>query len=232
MPLHAIAIDDDNIFLTILEKLTSKIPCIDLKHKFNNALDGMLYLKKHKPDLVFLDINMPDISGLEIASQIDESIMIIFTTGHKDYAVDAFNLNAIDYLVKPFEFDRFYKAVCKAEECKKVKIAEPEKNEPEEDSLVIKAEYKNYKVQKSDILFIEAMDSYVKIHTHDQTYITLQNLKSMEELLNQDQFMRIHKSFIVSLNKIEHFSRNQVFVNGNPIPLGRTYLPAFRETIN
>ena len=232
MPLHAIAIDDDNFSLSIIEKLSSKVPAIDLKQTFNNALDGIIYLRKHKPDLVFLDINMPEINGLDIAAQINDSTLIIFTTGHKDYALEAFDLNAIDYLVKPFEFDRFYKAVCKAEDCKRVKLPKTGSDNQEDDTILIKSEYKNIRVRKSEILFVEAMDNYVKIHTDDDVHITLQNLKSMEDMLDKDQFKRVHKSFIVSLSHIEYFSRHEVFINGQPVPVGRTYLPKFRESMH
>lgn len=234
MPLHCIAVDDDEFSLKIIRKLSEQVPCVDLRSTFNNALDAMVYIKKHSPDLVFLDINMPDINGLEIAGQIREKTMVIFTTAYKDYAIDAFDLNALDYLLKPFDQDRFYHAVCKADQLKvanELNLQNTPKDKEWDKSIVIKAEYKNIQVKLSDILYIEALDNYVKIHTSGHTYLTLQNLKSISDLLDRNRFIRVHRSYIVSLPKVEQYSRNKIHINGDVIPVGRTFLPEFRKSI-
>jgi len=234
MSLHCIAVDDDDFSLKIIQKLSEQVPCVDLRKTFNNALDAMVYIKKHKPDLVFLDINMPDINGLEIAGQIKEQTMVIFTTAYKEYAVDAFDVNALDYLVKPFDRERFYHAVCKADQlkiAKEIREKDPQQNQEWDQSIVIKAEYKNIQLKLSDILYIEALDNYVKIHTPEHTYVTLQNLKSISEVLDKRLFMRVHRSFIISLPKVDQYNSSKIQINGNEIPIGRTFLPEFRKSI-
>ncbi|MFW6248958.1 MAG: LytR/AlgR family response regulator transcription factor, partial [Bacteroidota bacterium] len=168
------------------------------------------------------------------AERIKEHSMVIFTTAYKEYAIDAFDLNALDYLVKPFNRERFYNAVCKADEikiAKEIREKQPRQSQDWDKSIVIKAEYKNIKLQLSDILFIEALDNYVKIHTPERTYVTLQNLKSISEVLDQKRFMRVHRSFIISLPKVDQYNSSKIHINGNEIPIGRTFLPEFRKSI-
>jgi DNA-binding LytR/AlgR family response regulator len=230
IPLNCIAIDDDNLSLSILKRYCEKLPFLVLNEVFDNPLEALNHLKNNQPDLVFLDINMPEVSGICIAQRLKGQSMVIFTTSHKHFAHEGFNLNAIDFLIKPFEFDRFYQAVEKAKDYRyflKLKGLVGENH----DYIIIKEDYQNVKVNLSDILFIEALDNYVKIHTSKRTFLTLKNLKTMDYYLNSKNFMRVHKSYIVALDQIDYFSRDQIHINGSVIPIGRTFAKKFRNEI-
>ena len=229
-PLTCIAIDDDRFSLSVLEKHCSKTPFISLKEVFDNPLEALNHLKNNQPDLVFLDINMPEISGISIARKLRGMSMVIFTTSHRDFAQEGFDLDAIDFLLKPIEFGRFYQAVVKAKEHKDFRDLK-ELVEGDHDYIIIKEDYQNVKINLSDILFIEALDNYVKIHTTKRTYMTLRNLKSMANYLESKKFIRVHKSFIVALNHIDYFSRDQIHINNSVIPIGRTFMKKFRKEI-
>lgn len=229
--INCIAIDDDNFSLSILDKYCEKLPCICLNSIFDNPLEALNYLKVHQPDLVFLDISMPEISGISIARKLQGKSMVIFTTSHKDFAHEGFDLDAVDFLVKPFDFDRFYQAIAKAREHRDF-LRLKAMVEADHEYIIIKEDYQNVKVKLSDILFIEALDNYVKIHTLKKTYLTLKNLKAMANNLNSRNFMRVHKSYIVALDRIDFFSRDQIHINGNVIPIGRTFSKRFKEEIS
>jgi len=229
-PLSCITIDDDSFSLSVLEKHCSKLPFLALKEVFDNPLEALNHLKNNQPDLVFLDINMPEVSGISIARKLQGQSMVIFTTSHKNFAHEGFELDAVDFLLKPIEFDRFYQAISKAKEHKDF-LELKEKVEADYDYIIIKEDYQNVKIKLSDILFIEALDNYVKIHTTQKTYMTLRNLKSMAGHLCSRNFMRVHKSYIVSLNHIDYFSRDQIHINNSVIPIGRTFMKKFREEI-
>ncbi|WP_044117949.1 LytR/AlgR family response regulator transcription factor [Alkaliflexus imshenetskii] len=227
MILNCTAIDDDILSLAILKKHCSKVPCIELNAAFTSPTEGITHLKSNKPDIVFLDINMPGMSGISIARELDEHIVIIFTTAHKDFAFEGFQLNAADYLLKPIDFDRFYQAVCKARDRVELEKIKHDHYHDEDGYIIIKADYKKIKINLSHILYIEALDNYVKIHTQKKTYVTLQNLKSIGEQLDEKNFMRVHKSYIVSLPVIDYFSREHIHINGLTIPVGRAYAKNF-----
>lgn len=228
--LQCIAIDDDELSLAILKRYCNKLPDISLNEVFNNPMEALVHLKNSKPDLVFLDIDMPEISGISIARKLKGQSMIIFTTSYKDFALEGFALDAIDFLLKPFDFERFYHAVAKAREYHEFQNLK-QNREKEHDYIIIKEDYQNVKVNLSDILYIEALDNYVKIHTRHRTYLTLKNLKAMADSLNSKNFMRVHKSYIVSLNQIDHFSRDYIHINGSVIPIGRTFVKKFMQEI-
>lgn len=230
VPIKCIGIDDDDFSLSVLEKYCDKLPCIYLESVFNNPLEALNYLRIHQPDVVFLDINMPEVSGISIARKLQGKSMVIFTTSHKDFAHEGFELDAVDFLVKPFGFDRFYQAIVKAKEHRdflKLKAMV----ETNHEYIIIKEDYQNVKVKLSDILFIEALDNYVKIHTHHKTYLTLKNLKAMDIDLKSRNFMRVHKSYIVALDRIDYFSREQIHINGSVIPVGRTFVKKFMNEV-
>jgi DNA-binding LytR/AlgR family response regulator len=226
MRIKCIAIDDEQFSLSALEKHCYEVPFLDLVATFSDPYKAINYLKIRTPDLIFLDIQMPDISGIQIAQCFQNRAMVIFTTAYSSYAMDGFNLNALDYLLKPFDFERFLKAVQKAKDkfdLQNLSRSLLEKNE----FIIIKVEYKRVKIYISDIIYIEALNNYSKIFTFQKTYLTLQNLKTIYSLLPENEFLRIHKSFIVSTSKISNFTRDLVVVNEKTIPVGRVYAEKF-----
>lgn len=234
MKLHSIAIDDDPFWLRMLEKLCITIPGIFLRKTFDNGLDAMLYVKKKSPDLVFLDVNMPEMSGLDIAGQLPSQTMIVFITGYKEHALDAFYLNAVDYLLKPLQKDRFYETMHKVIQHKiNQETLEKSKNILTDDHVLIKDGNHYVKVNVWDIVYLEAFDCYVKLHTREQTLVTHGSLKTFEDILDKKVFIRVHKSYIVSLNYMQYFSRTKIHLTqGGEIPLGRSYLEKFRKSMN
>lgn len=231
MKLHSIAIDDDHCWLRLLGKLCISLPGAFLQKTFDNGLDAMLYMEKNTPDLVFLDVNMPEMSGLEIARQLPRRTMVVFVTSYQEHALDAFQLNAIDYLLKPFHKERFYETINKAiRHQKNLETLEKSRNILTDDHVVIKDGNRYVKVNIWDIIYLEAFDCYVKIHTQQKTLVTHGNLKTFSKVLDNNFFIRVHKSYLVSLNYMQYFSRTKIHLTqGTEIPLGRSYLEKFRK---
>ncbi|BDS11240.1 LytR/AlgR family response regulator transcription factor [Aureispira anguillae] len=225
-----IAVDDEPFALALIEDFCAKIPQLELIDLFDNPFEALDYLRHHKPDAVFMDIKMPEISGIQLIQQIPEFPALIFTTAHSKYAVESYNLNALDYLLKPFDFERFYKAVQKVEK-HLARSTFMEQEEEKRASIVVKVEYKNVQILLADILYVEAMDNYVKIHTAEKYYLTQQSMKFTLQSLPEDNFCRVHKSYIVALSKVDHFSYKSIAIQGQNIPIGRTFLQKFRKKI-
>lgn len=208
--LTCIAIDDEPLALDLVEDFCSRFPTLNLLKTFDDALAAKEFLKSQSVDLIFLDINMPEISGIDFASSIDSQSMIIFTTAYRDYAVEGFELNALDYLVKPFEFDRFSKAVDRALEAKSSISGEENKAT----YIYVSSEYKMVKVDTSQIEYLESMEDYVKIHiTGAKTILTLSTLKVMLDKLPMGKFVRIHRSYIIPIDKIKYIASKKVVLN-------------------
>lgn len=227
--IKCIAIDDEPFGLKIIENYCDKIPQIQLLSTFNNAIEALHFLKNQSVNLVFLDIKMPDISGIEIATQLPNSSFVIFTTAYAEYAVESYKLNAIDYLLKPFDFERFYTAVKKA---KKIITPKNQIQNKEEVFITLKIEYKNVNIFINDIFYLESMDNYVKIHTSKQTYMPQMSLKrALSIILEKTKIVRVHKSYAVVLSKIEFYTHKEITINNNKIPIGRSYLKSFLEEV-
>lgn len=227
MQIKAIAIDDEPLALDIVKTFCDKLENITLVCCFDNAIEGLDYANIHKPDLIFLDINMPDMTGIELAGNLKPAPMIIFTTAYKEFALEGFELDAVDYLLKPFSFERFEKAVQKA-----MKTSGGEKEEP---NLFVFSEYRMIKIPCKDILYIESLDDYIKIHRTEQqkTVMTLMTLKKTMDALPDTQFARIHRSFIVSLNQIASLSfRKVILKNSTELPVSETYLEPLNKKLN
>jgi DNA-binding LytR/AlgR family response regulator len=188
-----------------------------------------------QPDLIFLDIRMPDVSGIRIAQALEKDTLVIFTTAHREYAVEGFELDVADYLLKPFSFERFLKACNKAEERF---LASQKKDVPEQRSagsertVSFKCSYRNVRLPLHSILYIEAFDNYVRIVTPDKTYMPLMTMKAVQRLLPATEFVRIHKSFIVAVGKIKSFNGEQVVTDRKRIPVGRSYRRDFLEQMD
>ena len=213
--IKAIALDDEPLALKIIENFSAQIPYLSLEKCFNKQSEAQKYINKFPVDLIFLDIEMPNKNGLDFYEDISQDTKVIFTTAYSEYAVDAFEVNAIDYLVKPFSFERFLKAV------EKLKI---KKNEAEKEFLMIRADYKLQKINFENILLIEGLDDYVKIHLKSQTVITTKNsLKNISEKLPAHLFIRVHRSYIVPVASIKSFVSKSLQIENFVIPVGETY---------
>ncbi|SEO09581.1 LytTR family DNA-binding domain-containing protein [Mucilaginibacter sp. OK283] len=218
----AIAIDDEPIALDVVKSHAAKVPFIELKETFTNAFDALTYLQKNKTDLLFLDIKMPDISGIDFLSSIANPPMVIFTTAYSEHAVKSFELDAIDYLLKPFSLPRFLKACNKAYELHELRSKSA--GAPEMASIFIKDGYEQIKVKLDEILFIEAAGNYTKIYLQgDSTLSTRITITDMLLMLPAKKFIRTHRAFIVARNKISRFDRSQININEHSIPIGATY---------
>jgi len=233
--IKTIIVDDEPLALDILESHISKIPELELVARCNNALEANQIMKEHDIALIFLDIQMPEISGIEFAKSLTQSPMIIFTTAHPDYAFEGFELDAVDYLLKPISLDRFIKATNKVLD----KTSQSDrKNEDGDDNdfFFVKADKKLVKVKYSDILYIEGLKDYVIIRMEEGRVITLQTMKSLEAKLPQNLFKRVHRSYIVGIDKIKAIEGNMVELiekgKAKHIPIGKNYREELLNIIN
>lgn len=228
MIIKCLALDDEPPALKIIAEYCSRIPYLNLESSLNNPFEAIQQIKYNKPDLLFLDISMPGIDGLNIVKSLEYNPLVVFSTAYSRYAVEGFELDAVDFLLKPYSFERFEKAVLKAR--KLIELTTTVHKPNEDDCLLVKIDYQNVKISFADIVYIEALDNYVKIYTFEKCFITLLNLKSIYVKLPENQFLRIHKSFIVSLFQISHFTHENVSLGKYSVPIGRTYLQNFLAT--
>jgi DNA-binding LytR/AlgR family response regulator len=217
--INCLIVDDEPLALDLLERYIQRISFLDLKGRCYSAFEALEILGNVKIDLIFLDIQMPELTGMEFSRILGEDVKIIFTTAFSKYAVDGFKVNAIDYLLKPFSFDGFLKASNKAREWFDLKDSRnnPVQNTEEVRIIFVKSEYKQVRIVLDDIYCFEGLKDYVKIWTkgRNKPVMTLMSLKSLEEMLPGTKFMRIHRSFIISLDKIHQVERNDVLLINN-----------------
>ncbi|WKL49796.1 LytTR family DNA-binding domain-containing protein [Flavobacterium pectinovorum] len=231
--ISCIIVDDEPFALELIQNYVSKTPFLELKGKCSNAFDALELLNTEKIDLVFLDIQMPELSGLELSKTISKETRIIFTTAFNEYALDGFKADALDYLMKPFNFEEFYNASLKAKEWFGLKRNKTSESTVTNDFIFVKSEYKQLKIKLNEVLYFEGLKDYIKIWLVNQpkAILTLMSLKSLEEELSESQFMRIHRSFIVALDKIEAVERNQVIINKQRITVAEQYKSKFQNFI-
>jgi DNA-binding LytR/AlgR family response regulator len=221
----AIAIDDEPLALKIIERFCGQDEIIALEKTFTQTGEALKYLKKFPVDLIFLDIQMPGKNGIEFYRQLEPGIMVIFTTAYSEYAVEGFNVNAIDYLLKPFGYERFLTAVKKAEKEKKSR-----QNEKEHTHLLIRADYKLNRIAYDDIQLIEGLDDYVRIHLLNKPSITARlSMKNILEKLPDTLFVRVHRSYIIPANKIRSIYNRTIQIGDFVIPIGDTYKEAISK---
>ncbi len=228
--MNCIIIDDEPLAREELQALLEEISDVEILAKFSNAVKALEFLKDHKVDLIFLDIEMPLMKGLEFAQQVPEHTLIIFTTAYPQYALKSYELDAIDYLLKPVDINRLEKAVKKAVLYRE--LLSEKKNTIEsntQDFLFIKADRRYHKIYFKDVWFVEGLKDYVIIHTKNQKLITAMNLKSMHLKLPPEDFMRVSKSYVVNLEYIDSFDNHTLYVNESEIPLGEVYKKDFFE---
>lgn len=231
--LKCIAIDDEPLALKQITAYIQDVPYLELAGQYSSAIKAYELLEEINIDLMFVDINMPDLNGLDFVKTLRQKPLIIFTTAYSEYAVEGFKVNAIDYLLKPFSFVEFSGAALKAfSQYELLKGSKPdaEKFESNDDFLFIKSEYKLVRINLNDIQYIEGMKEYVRIHlTGQKPVMTLLSMKALEEKLPQSKFMRVHRSYIVNLEKVRIVERFRiVFENHPPIPVSDNYKERFQ----
>ncbi|AWG20327.1 DNA-binding response regulator [Flavobacterium faecale] len=237
--MRCVIIDDEPLAVELIKGFVSKIESLELIHTFNNAIDAISIINQTAVDLIFLDIEMPHFSGIDFLNAIDKKPLVIFTTAYENYAVEGFNLGAVDYLVKPIPFNRFLKSVARAQQLHNPipatvlnsnAISAPEL---EQDFMFVKADYENIKLNYCDILYIEGLKDYVKIYTTDQKYtLTLISLIKLEQNLSSKGFARIHRSYIINIKHVKSVQKNKVLIDDKRIPISESYKTAFFEKIN
>lgn len=226
--MKCLLVDDEPLALDILENYLKKIPGLDLIGKCSNALEASEFLKNHKIDLMFLDIQMPEITGLEFMRSLSNPPLVVFCTAYSDFAVEGFELDAIDYLLKPVSFERFSKTIDRAREYMALKKNDSvEAPDLENDYIFIKSNQKQIKLSYDNILYVEAFADYVKLYTTEKRYITLQTMKNMEQKLPKDKFIRVHRSFIVGTKYITSFNSSELEIGAVKIPVGKNYKDEF-----
>lgn len=230
--MRCIAVDDEPLALELMETYIAQVPGLELLDTFTDAISAWGFLKKNPVDLVFLDIQMPDINGIQLAKSLDrKSPMVIFTTAYSKYAVEGFNVEAVDYLLKPFEFSRFLAAVNKAKEQKGLK--QPAAVVEDDSAIYVKSDYQNVRIAIRDIKFIEGFDDYIRIHVDTgKSIYTLMSLKSMLEKLPSADFLRVHRSYIIPVKRIKRIHNQQVQLDDKEIPIGKSYVDAVRTFLN
>jgi DNA-binding LytR/AlgR family response regulator len=236
--MKCVIIDDEPLAVELLEDFVKKVDSLELISTFNNAIDAVSFINQNNVDLIFLDIQMPHFSGIDFLNTIEKKPLVIFTTAYSDYAVEGFNLGAVDYLVKPIPFHRFLKAVVRAQQVLHP-VATPtlveNSNTPEieQDFMFVRAEYENVKLNFADILFIEGLKDYVKIYTTDNKFtLTLISLIKLENLLSSKGFARIHRSYIINIKHVKSIQKNKVLISDKRIPISESYKNTFFEKIN
>ncbi|WP_153797486.1 LytR/AlgR family response regulator transcription factor [Foetidibacter luteolus] len=228
--IKAIAIDDELPALKVIETFCGKAGFIELEKTFNKPSEALKYINKFPVELLFLDINMPSLKGTELYRSIKQKTMVIFTTAYSEYAVEGFNLNAVDYLLKPFTFERFMQAADKANN-----LLALSRNQPKNDEhfLYIRADYSLIKINTAEILFIEGLDDYLKIHLDNQKPVVARmTMKAMMEKLPAQNFIRVHRSYIISFNHVEHLRNKIITIRGEEIPVGNSYEEPFLKLFN
>ncbi|MCC8411231.1 LytTR family DNA-binding domain-containing protein [Mucilaginibacter sp. UR6-1] len=226
--LKCIAIDDEPLALTLISTYVSRIPTLQMLHTFENAIAGAEFLRNNEVDLLFIDINMPDITGIDLVHSLEKKPMVVFTTAYKNYAYEGFELEAIDYLLKPIDFNRFTKAVDKAVEYHGYKnnAGTPAHDE----NIYVYSEYRMVKITISEVEYLESMEDYVKIHLADgKVILTLMPMKKLLEKLPADKFRRIHRSFAVAVNKVRSIQGRKVFLKDTSLPISDSHADFIKE---
>jgi len=228
--LKTLIIDDELPAVKVLTTFVNKTPDLDLILGTTNAFEGLELLKSNSVDLLFLDIEMPDITGVELLKLLNNKPMVVFTTAYEQYALQGYELDILDYLVKPIRYERFLKAANKANQLYQLnKSATPPLSE--EGELLLKVDYKTIKVMYSDIDYIEGLKDYVKVYTTNGMLLTRLNLKGIGAKLPSHLFVRAHRSYIVASKKITSFQKGQLFIGKVAIPIGKTYSENLKETL-
>lgn len=234
MKLKCLVVDDEPLAQRVIEKYVGEVPFLELAGKCSDAFEAMEVLQQEEVDLLFLDINMPRLSGINFLKTLKNPPLVIITTAYTEYALEGYELNVLDYLKKPFSFERFLLAAQKAQEKLQVenKTVEVEETGENMEFIFVKSNKKTFNVNLDTILYVEALGDYVKIYTTDGHIVTYQSLKGIEKLLPSKRFYRIHKSYIVSLSRIKSIEGNMVNMPNATLPIGNNYKQGFFQKIH
>lgn len=234
MQLKTIAIDDEPLALSLLSDYISKTPFLEMAGTFDNPLDAIDFLHKESVDLILIDIQMPDLTGTEFVRSLESSPKVIFTTAYPQYAIEGFKLNAIDYLLKPFSYDEFLKAVQKAYKQAELEAGAATTVEANSQFLFLKSEYKIRRINFNDILYIEGLKDYIKVFIKGEPkpILSLNSIKALEQKLPDDRFMRVHRSFIVNLEQIDTIERSRIVFGKEYIPISDQYKEKFQAYLD
>ncbi len=223
--MKCLIIDDEPLAVKLLKDYASKVPDLEVVMAGSDVFEGLKLAQSGEADLIFLDIQMPELTGIQFMKVLNGKCKVILTTAYEEYALQAFDHDVVDYLLKPFSLDRFMTAVQRARE--RLQTAKPAAESVKADYIFVKSEYRVVKIELKDILYLESLRDYVAIHTTSGKILTLQSLRSFEETLDPGKFMRIHKSYIISVDKIGAIERKRVVIGENYLPVGETYLDTF-----
>jgi DNA-binding LytR/AlgR family response regulator len=234
MNLHTITIDDEPLALKLVTEYVLKTPFLDLAGSFENPLDAVSFLANNPVDLILVDIQMPELTGIEFIRTLEAAPKIIFTTAYEKYALEGYKLNVVDYLLKPFSYEEFLKAVQKARRQAELESIHYPSVEANNQFLFLKSEYKIRRINFNDILYIEGLKDYIKVYTtgEDKPILSLNSMKSLEQKLPEDKFMRVHRSFIVNLEKIDTIERSRIIFGKTYIPVSDQYKDKFQEYLD
>lgn len=227
--MKVIIVDDERPAISILSSFVKKVPFLDLQLATTNAFEAIETINTKGTDVLLSDIQMPDITGIELIQSLEKPPMVIFTTAYEEYALKGYELDIVDYLVKPIRFERFLKAMNKAQ--RHFKYQDPPIPVPENNFIDIKVDYQTVRIPLDDILYVEGLKDYVKVFTKDKMFLTRLNLKGIESKLPSSQLMRIHRSYIVSMSKITAFNKSQIFIGNTQIPIGNSYQEKIMEKL-
>jgi len=233
--IRTIAIDDEPLALQLVTSYVAKTPFLELVESFDNPLDAMEFLSENPVDLIFLDIQMPDLTGIEFTRILENRPKIIFTTAYEKYALEGFKLEATDYLLKPFSYEEFLKAAKRAEKLIRLENGESQEEvEANNEFLFLKSEYKIRRINYNEINYIEGLKDYVKVYLQKDTkpILSLNSLKSLEVKLPESKFMRVHRSFIVNLEKIDTIERSRIVFGKVYIPVSDQYKDKFQQFLD
>lgn len=230
MKLTCVIVDDEYLAIEVVKLYCSQVSDIEILASFKNPEEALLWLQENKTDILFLDIEMPRLNGFEVLKGLNYSPVVILTTAYQNFAVKAFDLEVLDYLVKPIEFERFEKAVNRATDF--IKTCSQSQEPIKDNFLLVKSDYKLNKIGFETIKYIEGLAEYVKIYTDDKLHITLAAMKDLEQNLPEKDFIRIHKSYIVSIKNILSYNKTEVKITGNiKLPVGRSFKNRFIEAL-
>jgi DNA-binding LytR/AlgR family response regulator len=237
--MNCIAIDDNSLSLDSLNEFAQKIPFLKIEKTFSNPIEALAYLQENKVDLIFMEVDLPHLSGIEFVKCLQSKPSIIFITASEKYALASYDLEITDYLLKPIVFDRFLRAVNKAYGLTKLikrsveRVPLSSEKETQSEFIMVKTGYNTINISLNDILYVEGFKDYIRIHlnNNNKTILTLNSLKKLQEMLPESRFVRVHRSFIVSLPKIDSIQRNRIVIGKTFIPVGENYKNAFKNII-
>lgn len=228
MKLKCLVVDDEPLAIQLLEDYISKTYFLELGFSTTNPLEALQKCDENHFDLIFLDIQMPEMNGMDFLKILEHKTKVILTTAYSDFAVESYDYEVTDYLLKPISYERFYKSILKVKNSVEVSTINQSEKTLEKDFFFVKSDGKQIKIHFQEILFIESLRDYVNIKTSSNEWIILENLKGLEEVLPEN-FMRIHRSFIINLDKIESIEGNRILINKIPLALGYTYKERFNN---